>query len=457
MFLSQLSIRTRLLVFFMLFNILSVVLYTTISINNSHNKLIEHINQRLHSSALIHLDLLGEDFINQAFNNQKVSKEAFEKILKQTYDQAQTLGVTYLYTMKIENNKVYLMSDGATPENISAGDYVPYLGEYEEASPKILEAYHSKTTIFDEYSDRYGQFRAVYIPKTTASGHTYLVGADIETSMINQELQKELLFFIALGLGFTVFVVMMALIASKNLTAPIKNMSHTFQSMAQAHDLTHTISTREPSKDEVSIMAHSMHKLIQAIRETFTNTHTVSSDNAHIADNFIQVSKDLNQEMQTSKQQMNDISQATEHIRINATNSSQLAQDIEHRMLESTNQLNHIQSKLDAMITGISQSSHESAEIVGKLQQLEQETDKIRTILDSIAQISEQTNLLALNPSKPRAQAKLGEDLPSLPMKYENSLNKLKTRSTKLKPPSKASLAPFTTLPLASTSWQKIP
>lgn len=402
---SKLSIRTRLLLSFLCINLFAVLLFTTVSIYNSQQNLLNEVDLRLKSSALIFTKLLGDDYITRGLNGVPMSTEAYEDVLKTVHGYTQDLGVEYLFILKVDGNKTYMLADAGYPEEIAKKSYVPFLGEYADPSPAVFTAYQSKQIAFDEYSDQFGTFRAIFIPQKTRSGQDYIVGVDIKISQVQEKLNEELWFFMILSVVCTAFVVVVALFASKNLIKPLRQMSSAFQHMEKEHDLTHSIASNPKNSDEIGIMAHSLNRLLTVIRESFATTHRISLDNAQMATNFITVSKDLNQEMQHSKMQIDDITEDAEHIRLHAQSSSQLATDIEDKMRHSTAQLQQVQGKLDQMTTGILQSSKESADVVAKLQQLEQETDKIRTILDSIAQISEQTNLLALNAAIEAARA----------------------------------------------------
>lgn len=399
------SIRTRFIIYFCIINIFTITLYSVIGYLHSKSDVIREVDSRLTSAVYFLPEALPEDYLDHALQGKEISTELYKSLLLKIAAHIAKVDVESMFAMTVKDGKVYMLVDEASEEEYRAGNFGGYLEEYADAPPEVMTAWQSEQPVFAEYHDEYGHVRSVFMPMKTAQGRKYVVGVDIQIAQIQEDVKSDLWFLILLGLVSMVVGVLFALFAAKSLTEPISRMSHAFQNMANEHDLTKSLSTSHGSQDEICRMNASMEKLIVEIRQTFAKAGQLSLDNVSIAQNLIALSQSLEQGIQHSREQIQDITQNAASIRSNAQQSSQLSQAICDRTQQSNAQLNDMQRELNSMMTEILSNSEESRSVVERLKRLNNEADNIRTVLDSIAQISEQTNLLALNAAIEAARA----------------------------------------------------
>jgi C4-dicarboxylate-specific signal transduction histidine kinase len=74
--------------------------------------------------------------------------------------------------------------------------------EYKGATQKLKDSFSNHKTYFGEVTDEYGTFRSIIMLRETSKGYWYIIGADIEISFIDKELEKMLVEYIFILLFF---------------------------------------------------------------------------------------------------------------------------------------------------------------------------------------------------------------------------------------------------------------
>lgn len=184
----------------------------------------QNIDQKLQACAENGHLLLGDNFFQIATQKDMISpKEDFENI-KKLSKLAKNSGVIYVYSMILKNGKIHFTSSSATNEELKTGhNLTRYFDIYDDASAELKKAFEQKIITSSEYSDKWGTFRSVFIPKVGQNGEIYVLGADIELDQIKQDLQNDFVWLsikiIAILLfGFLLFFWQLMLINKSLLT-----------------------------------------------------------------------------------------------------------------------------------------------------------------------------------------------------------------------------------------------
>lgn len=405
----KLSIRTKILTFFVLLNLLTVTVYSFISYENTKIDYRRELDARLNASAYSIPIMLGDEFIDRAVKalheNDKtaVSDAEYKKELLQFANYAEKIGLTYLYVLGVKNDQVHMLMDIATEEEIKAQDYLGFLEPAVEMPDAVKIAHNTQQAQITEYTDSYGTFRAVFVPLTTPNGARYVVGVDISIDEINNEMRDVIYFLIILAIISSIVVYVIAFIAASQFAKQITNVSNQVHVIAEHHDLTRMIEVH--NEDEIGKMAKSVGRLLKVLRKFLSTTQAISDKNSIIAHNFIDTSRSLSQAMQTSQNAIDAIHQDTQIIRVNATESSELAQNMNQHVRETSTQLNQVQTAIQIMVESIQHNSEEGTGLAERLTILVKDTENITRVLNSISDISDQTNLLALNAAIEAARA----------------------------------------------------
>lgn len=178
---------------FLLFT-LAVTLFSYFEYREHRKTLYTHIDEKLLSSAKTTVHILPTNFHDRALAATSISPAEHIRNIERLSEFSQTLNVAYLYTMIMKDGKVYFTASSATDEERKTGiNLTRYFDNYDDASKALKNAFQSGRPYFDEYSDKWGTFRSVFLPLKSPGGHAYVVSADIRIDEINKMLEKEAL------------------------------------------------------------------------------------------------------------------------------------------------------------------------------------------------------------------------------------------------------------------------
>lgn len=178
----------------------------------SKQNLFADLDAKLIESASRLSSVVPENFHHESMTKNDVSMQKDMENIKRLSIQAKLSGVQYIYSCIQQGNDVLFTSSSATDEELKENkDISHYFDVYSDASQKLRETFKTKKITFDEYTDKWGHFKSVFIPKHSSDGRLYVVCADIEIDYINQELRQilkqsiiELLFY--MGILIPLFV-----------------------------------------------------------------------------------------------------------------------------------------------------------------------------------------------------------------------------------------------------------
>ncbi len=187
--------------------IIGIVLYLVVSYFILKNDLYKNIDNLLKTAANSVEYLLPMNYHDRAINRKAVNEIEFNEMMQLLSNQASNLGVKYIYSLVESNGKLYFTSSSATSYEIRTGHNLTYYWqEYTEAQPQFYEALSTFKTVYIDYTDRWGTFRTILIPKVSPTGNKYLVGADIEISYIDQLIWKGLFEILLKAIFFTLII-----------------------------------------------------------------------------------------------------------------------------------------------------------------------------------------------------------------------------------------------------------
>jgi len=165
------------------------------------------INDKLAKAAQSIDYLLPMNYHDRAINRGSIGDIEFNEILQQLTLHANNYGIKYIYTIVEQNGKLYFTTSSATNQEMRTGQNLSYYWqEYTEANQAFFKAFEKNTIQFIEYTDRWGTFRTVIIPKISLTGRKYLACADVDISYIDALLWKKFLFTLFKALFFTIII-----------------------------------------------------------------------------------------------------------------------------------------------------------------------------------------------------------------------------------------------------------
>jgi len=188
--------------------ITGVIIYSFWSYYSQKHEIISQVNKKLYKAAISLDYLLPQDYNDRAINPDTIPKIEFYEITDLLSKQSENLGVKYIYSVVLYNGKIYFTTSSATSEEMLTNENLTYYWqEYTEADTSFYNSFNRDFPTFSEYTDRWGTFRTIIIPKTNHTGRKYLLCADMEISFIRETLIREVFFTLAKTLFLLIIVI----------------------------------------------------------------------------------------------------------------------------------------------------------------------------------------------------------------------------------------------------------
>ncbi|WP_372767542.1 EAL domain-containing protein [Pseudoalteromonas sp.] len=208
MYYSNKGIRWILLVSFLFVASLCGYIYYIYS--HTYNDIINNVDARLLNAAQSVKFILGEDYHNNITGPKHIDAKSYLKKSKQLSEFAMQLELEYVYAMILEGDQVYFSASSYTNNDIKNDKLTYFYDLYPEATESNIKAFYSTGPVFEHSEDQWGHFRSIFLPFQSADGRTYLTGADITVTDLNEQLTASVtqavitacfFFFIAILVG----------------------------------------------------------------------------------------------------------------------------------------------------------------------------------------------------------------------------------------------------------------
>ena len=340
--------------------------------------------------------------------------EAFDRVLNNLRPYMDIEGVTYIYTMSLdENGDVYYVVD-ADPED--PGEY----GEvYEDTTDKLLETFNGKSNAEDEItSDDWGDFMSGYAPIVLDGKVIGIIGVDCEVSFIKETLKSIMTKFIVVALCLLIFGVILAFIMGKMIRNNFIMLNNRILDIASNDgDLTKNVDIR--TGDEFEEVGNSLNLLLEKTRTTMSIAQNSSAairggsgeivaSVGNVGAKISNLTTAATEITKASNNSLENMALMSENVNIAMENTdsieSQLA--ITEEMIDKIAELS---TELNTYITDAVAVLNEKNDAISK--ELNQKlvaaetVSEINTLTKSILEIADQTNMLSLNASIEAARA----------------------------------------------------
>ncbi|MCB6182183.1 methyl-accepting chemotaxis protein [Leeia sp. TBRC 13508] len=401
--LKRLRLQTRILCVLVLMNLLTIIAFGSYALFAKFNDLRSEMNARLVAAAHAVPLILGDDFLHRVRDPKGVPQAEYLQVVNKLGNYARDVGLKFAYTMEVKDGKVYYLNDGATKEDTDKDNYAKHLEAYEDASPMVVEADKSGAAQFDEYTDKFGTFRSVFLPMKTSAGEGYVVGIDVTVDHIHGILMSSLWKILGMGAVLLCLAGLFSLWFSKVLAATVNHLTAEIGLIATQRDLTQPLTVK--AEDEIGLMAKGLSSLILQIRQTLQHVKASAQQNASTAGSFASAADSMKHQVQAGAARLQDVSGYASTIRDRSEMAVSQADAAVKEIQDANSRLQGVSTTLDEMANAVASSASSSDQLVAELHRLTGETTNISSVLADISRISKQTNLLALNAAIESARA----------------------------------------------------
>lgn len=162
--------------------------------------LTQSINDKLLHAALGASAILGDRYHDHLLDKGSKSDAEDLDAIRRLSRFNEAMGTAFVYTVIKQAGAAYLVSSSASAEEVRNQNFVRFFDPYPDASQALLDSFERNEPSWIDYSDRWGDFRAVFIPLKSGDGTVYVAGAEIRLADYYQQLGRESLYHIVLAI-----------------------------------------------------------------------------------------------------------------------------------------------------------------------------------------------------------------------------------------------------------------
>jgi len=416
---KAMSLRTKLILSFVMVSLIaSLILGINVYFKMQREKLSQ-IKNSLSTVATTSALIIDGDSHKNLKPGDESSKEYIELRDKLTKIR-NTAGAKYLYTLKLEGDKVYFMLDTDEEVETAINEEYDINETMKDAYDCMKNAMAGKPSVTSSpYNDEFGTVISAYAPVMDSSGNAIaIVGADYDVSYIARELIMlllELAVYAALALLISLFI---SIYISKKIYAPIQELYSEVKEIANfSGDLTKRVKIK--TSDTIEFLGDETNKLIDNFANLIRDLKSLSVSLRECSDKTLSSMSNLAAVSTQVGSAVEEISKGafeqSNTIRDNLSTFERFSARLDKVIIEIESILNtliNIQKTNDEesrsfneLLSSSNTNSSTSLEIQKSVDCLSQKALTIEKIIETVNSISNQTNLLALNAAIEAARA----------------------------------------------------
>lgn len=216
------------------------------------------------------------------------STEEYQKLLSDLRNVQENLGIEYLYTLYVEEGKVYYGVDTDKSElQAEVGK------EFEKSYEQLKDVFEGKPYV-QEYIDssEYGDIISAYMPITNSEGDVVaVIGSDYNASGVLKKISDMALQIVMIIIVCEIIAILIMSMIARRITRGLRTVNGKIYDLVHNEgDLTQKIEIK--SGDEMELIADNVNNLLEYIREIMIN---IASDSKSIMDSSQKTVKNISE------------------------------------------------------------------------------------------------------------------------------------------------------------------
>jgi len=204
---------------------LSVWVYV-LDFTNHKGDALRNIDNQLLIAATMAEATLPADYHDRISSSTDVSQEDYDVVVERYNKLCAELGLEYLWSLMLVDGHPRFTSSTSPDKNVSNGLHAKFFEPH--SNPELYQhAFQTMETQFRINKDKWGNIRAVLIPRYDAHGRKYLFGASKKMEDIHLLILHILRDAVLTAAAFLIPAVLLSRLVSKWLTKPISELAET--------------------------------------------------------------------------------------------------------------------------------------------------------------------------------------------------------------------------------------
>ncbi|HBN08879.1 MAG TPA: hypothetical protein DD435_09605, partial [Cyanobacteria bacterium UBA8530] len=223
----------RLLFLVLALNVVLTTFYTAWIYHEKRSLIYQNFEGKLTACAYEIAEVYDGRYQDGIIDGEKISEQAYRKILLDLSAQSKRLGVAYLYTMFKKKDGIYFSASSATDQELKTGKYTNFLEKYKEVPPEVEQSFQDRKNRLVLCKDEWGSFVSVFLPLVTPKGRIFISGADIRLDLFDRVLAETL--WRAAGISFGAFLIfsILAYLLVSRISKPLGTLSRFAVALAE--------------------------------------------------------------------------------------------------------------------------------------------------------------------------------------------------------------------------------
>ena len=196
--------------------------------------LTQSINDKLLHAALGASAILGDRYHDHLIDKNSKSEAEDLNTIRTLSRFNESMGTAFVYTVVKRGGEAILVSSSASAKEIRENNFVRYFDPYPDASQALLDSFERTTPSWIDYTDHWGDFRAVFVPLKSQDGTAYVAGAEITLADYYDQLNQDSLHHIVLALLIFLAFSLLIVIDAIRLRTHLRQLQVNEQVLKQA-------------------------------------------------------------------------------------------------------------------------------------------------------------------------------------------------------------------------------